>query len=158
MSPGISISPFLTMTKLRTWRLAIGIHSTTSPRSVLSFCTPCPLRLPPPPPSSLVHSRNATYSAASGKGHGSRLPASRGSLVCHCHHWFRPCNSSILHPKQQQQLLWTYASHKGTEFAFIIQFNEFPVANSWERDVQLQPKAAYHLQGATAKRYLFFFF
>ena len=40
---------------------------------------------------------------------------------------------------------------KGTKFAFTANFNEFLAVSSWERDVQLHPEAAYHLQSTTKK-------
>ena len=68
--PGISFSPFFTMTKLRTLRLA----STMQPQADLHFQSP------------LASNQNAPYSAAGRNSRGSRHPASWGNLVCRSHH------------------------------------------------------------------------
>ena len=63
----------------------------------------------------------------------------------------------ILQSEHQQQLCGHTLLIKGVKFAFIIHYNEFVAASSWERDIQLHPKADYRLQGATKKSIYFSF-
>ena len=117
----------------------IGIHNATPYRSALSFSSP-------PWPVTGMLLLSSKQNAAVG----------RATLI---HGPLFVILTTDLDHVTPPFFIWSISSnfhgHKfridGTEFAFIVHSSEFLAASGWERDVQLHPEAAVHLQGAMKK-------
>jgi len=140
VSPEISFSPFCFYSD-QVENTEIGIHNATPNRFVLSLSSP-PWSIAAMP---LTQQQEDTAMGQDTLIHGEALFVIATTDSDH-----------ITLPFFTQSISSNFCGHtlliKGTKFAFIVHFNEFLAASSWERDVQLHPEAAYHLQGTTKKR------
>lgn len=134
--PGIPFSSFFFYND-QVASTQIGIHNATLKRSVLSFSS-LPWSITGMP---LTQDQAGTAMGHDTLFHGETLfvvPATDSNHVT-LPFFTQSASSNFCGPT----LLL-----KGTEFEFIIYFNEFLAAGGWERDVWLHPEAAGRLQGS----------